>query len=165
MTTDTPEAERQVLKASIRELCPTIVSEGRADQWAVHFVRLANELGLHGREKRQRFFGFALSMLQDTEGYEDGPALRQPDPDALRRFARDLIRSVVRMFSGYDGESPLPPNKWIVTAGDKTISWDMEGMKQVDKRDALNLAVWIIALVDPTLEDAAHMLGQITTRP
>ena len=87
---------------------------------------------------------------------------RSPRTDP--QLARALFDACQALTYGTVADGPMPPNEWCVTRTETGVTFFAGGAKHASKESALYLAVWLIALADPTLSDAVPMLLRVATR-
>jgi hypothetical protein len=81
-----------------------------------------------------------------------------------RRVARHLVKALVELYTGRPVTTGLPPNPYHVGKASRDVVFDHHGLHQLDPAHAYLLGVWLIAVSDPTLENAPRDLLLVATR-
>jgi hypothetical protein len=98
-----------------------------------------------------------------THQVPDPPAV-SPNPRTNPELARALFNACQALIVGTPADGPLPPNKFHATRHDSALFYVHGQTHHLTPEEAVNLAVWLIALADPTLADAVPMLLRVATR-
>jgi hypothetical protein len=85
-------------------------------------------------------------------------------PASNRDFARGMVSAVVELYSQPMNDRPLPPNVFNVGATKQNVTFLLHGLKNLPKREAYLLGIWLLAVSDPTLADARVDLLRVATR-
>lgn len=138
-----PDRARAIFGTALRALMFAPINESAGVNALGHLVRQSIELG-------SAHAGEPIVLL---------------DKAACRAFARRMVVGMDALWSEEVADGPLPPNDWMVSAHNESVMFNFDGMRRMSKPDAVNLAVWLIALADPALELAPALLLKVATRP
>lgn len=146
---------------SISQCLGVNVPPSQCRPWAVNLLSLIGGNPVWGKEDwrhAMEYFGLGnLFTIANPPTSVDQPY----DPPKPDRLVGELMNMFGYLAAELGTEMPVPPNNYLVGMRGEDLYVGNVCQGRITTGQALNLAVWLVALADPQLKQFAPMLAKV----